>query len=271
MAGTVKGALESSKQLLGVWRAIVEDLGSIAKTEQEVAIRWAECSFYFFNSLTFDDDNVTQEALEKRLLFVSKYMRKSNCAGVFWLFEELLTTEAGANLATIYERTGLQKVSMCMGMAGTIRSLTDPSHLDLRFERARKQEHLDAFATLNAHAYGLPESDLLPVYQNSKLWLDRIYAYVGYQGDRPACCAGVIPFDGCLFVLMVATEPKYQRRGYGESVVRKALYEGNRATGLTRATLQATEAGRPVYERIGLEVTSIIQILQPTASRNFSD
>ena len=62
---------------------------------------------------------------------------------------------------------------------------------------------------------------------------------------------------------MVATEPDYQKRGYAESVMRKAVHEGTKATGFTRAILQATEAGRPVYERIGLEVTSTVQILQP--------
>ncbi len=47
-----------------------------------------------------------------------------------------------------------------------------------------------------------------------------------------------------------------QRRGYGEAVTRKALYEGVRATGLTRATLHATAAGAPVYPRIGFEPNS---------------
>ena len=32
---------------------------------------------------------------------------------------------------------------------------------------------------------------------------------------------------------------------------RKALYEGAKATGLTRTTLHATTAGAPVYERVG--------------------
>ncbi|GAA3310662.1 hypothetical protein GCM10020295_78340 [Streptomyces cinereospinus] len=36
-------------------------------------------------------------------------------------------------------------------------------------------------------------------------------------------------------------------------MTRKALYEGARATGLTRATLHATAAGAPVYPRIGFE------------------
>ena len=61
---------------------------------------------------------------------------------------------------------------------------------------------------------------------------------------------------GRLFVVLVATDPAWQRRGYGEAVTRKALYEGGRATGLTRATLHATVAGEPVYRRIGFKPNS---------------
>jgi hypothetical protein len=42
-------------------------------------------------------------------------------------------------------------------------------------------------------------------------------------------------------------------------VTRKALFEGARATGLTRATLHATAAGAPVYPRIGFEPNSPIR------------
>ncbi len=40
--------------------------------------------------------------------------------------------------------------------------------------------------------------------------------------------------------------------------MRKALYEGARATGLTRSTLHATLAGAPVYERIGYRKVATI-------------
>lgn len=51
--------------------------------------------------------------------------------------------------------------------------------------------------------------------------------------------------QGRLFVALVATDPERERRGYGEAVARKALYEGGRATGLTRATLHAIERLAP--------------------------
>jgi predicted GNAT family acetyltransferase len=69
-------------------------------------------------------------------------------------------------------------------------------------------------------------------------------------------CAATVEADGRLFVVLVATAPEWERRGYGETVTRKALYEGARATGLTRATLHATAAGAPVYPRIGFRPNS---------------
>jgi GNAT superfamily N-acetyltransferase len=261
MIGTVEGALDSSNQLLVTWKAVVEDLGAKARTENGVAILWAECSFLFFNSLSFNDANVTEEDLENRLLFSRDLMKNGKHSGVFWLFEELLTTEARSKLDMIYEKTGFKYMLNCYGMSGFISSISEPFHQDLRFERVRTQEHLNDFATINARGYGIPEPDVFSVFQNSKLWLERIYAFVGYYGDKPVCCAGTYPNNGCLFVILVATEPRFQKRGYGESVTRKAIYEGYQATGFNRATLHATQAGRPVYERIGLRANSVIQIL----------
>jgi predicted GNAT family acetyltransferase len=50
---------------------------------------------------------------------------------------------------------------------------------------------------------------------------------------------------------LVATAPEAQLKGYGEATTRKALFEGAKATGLTRTALHATMAGAPVYQRIG--------------------
>jgi GNAT superfamily N-acetyltransferase len=56
----------------------------------------------------------------------------------------------------------------------------------------------------------------------------------------------------------VATRPEAQKRGYAEAVVRFALQRAHEATGLTRTTLHATDAGRPVYKRVGYYDTAKI-------------
>jgi predicted N-acetyltransferase YhbS len=57
--------------------------------------------------------------------------------------------------------------------------------------------------------------------------------------------------DGHRYVALVATEPGQQRRGFGEATMRQALENAARAHGETPTVLHATDAGRPVYERMG--------------------
>jgi predicted GNAT family acetyltransferase len=66
--------------------------------------------------------------------------------------------------------------------------------------------------------------------------------------------AGREAFDG-----LVATTPTARRKGYGDATVRQALSVGVRATGLTRTVLHASDAGFPVYQRIGYRKVCTIQ------------
>lgn len=59
--------------------------------------------------------------------------------------------------------------------------------------------------------------------------------------------AAPVEAHGRLFVTFVATDPLWWRRGCGEAVIHKALYEGARTTGLACATLHATGARPRVY------------------------
>ncbi|PZG20226.1 GNAT family N-acetyltransferase, partial [Spongiactinospora gelatinilytica] len=111
---------------------------------------------------------------------------------------------------------------------------------------------------LNARAHGFPEEAGRAGFTGSKLWTSEIRAYLGLRDGVPVTCAGTVEADGRLFVVAVATDPEWQRRGYAEAITRKALYEGGQATGLTRATLHATAAGAPVYTRIGFQPNSPI-------------
>ena len=144
------------------------------------------------------------------------------------------------------------------GMAGDLLPVPDPVHPDLTFVRVRTDEHLRAYADLQSSAYGFPLEEGRDGLVGSAHWKSEMYAYLGMRGDVPVACAATVEAQGRLFVAFVATDPQWQRRGYGEAVTRKALYEGARATGLTRATLHATVAGAPVYPRIGFTPNSPI-------------
>ncbi|MFF7725638.1 GNAT family N-acetyltransferase [Streptomyces sp. NPDC008001] len=253
-------SVESMEQLATVWRAMALDRDSRADVRDlpGIAVRWADCRFAFWNCITLTDIGADAELLGRRLGEAADIMRAKKHPGFLWLFEDLLDDGARTALETAAERAGLQYAFPGTGMAGDLLPIPDPVHPDLTFVRVTSDEQLQAYADLNSRAYGFPLEDGRDGLAGSALWKNEVHAYLGMRGDVPVACAATVAAEGRLFVVLVATDPEWQRRGYGEAVTRKALYEGARATGLTRATLHATAAGAPVYPRIGFRPNSPI-------------
>jgi predicted acetyltransferase len=55
---------------------------------------------------------------------------------------------------------------------------------------------------------------------------------------------------------MVATEPAHQRRGYAEASMRHALEVASKRHGERPSFLHATDAGRPIYARMGYDTVA---------------
>ncbi|GHH94136.1 GNAT family N-acetyltransferase [Streptomyces capillispiralis] len=251
-------SIESREQLAAVWRVMVLDRDPDADVRDlpGIAVRWADCRFPFWNCLTLTEDGAGAGLVRRRLHQAAEIMRSKRHPGFLWVFEDLLDDEARAVLGTAAEQAGLVHAFPGTGMAGDLLPIPEPAHADLTFVRVTTDDRLRDFADLNARAYGFPVEDGRDGLARSTLWKSRVHAYLGVREGVPVSCAATVEAQGRLFVLLVATDPAWQRRGYGEAVTRKALYEGARATGTTRATLHATEAGAPVYPRIGFEPNS---------------
>ncbi|WP_409235673.1 GNAT family N-acetyltransferase [Streptomyces sp. PA5.6] len=248
-------SIESARQLTVAWRALVLDRDADADVRDlpGIAVRWADCRFSFYNCITLTESGAGADVLAQRLTQAADIMRAKQHPGFLWLFEDLLDDEARTTLTAAAERAGLQYAFPGTGMAGDFLPIPDPVHPDLTFVRVRTEEHLRAYADLQSRAYGFPLEEGRDGLTGSAHWTSGMYAYLAMRGDVPVACAATVEAEGRLFVAFVATDPQWQRKGYGEAVTRKALYEGAAATGLTRATLHATEAGAPVYPRIGFE------------------
>lgn len=78
------------------------------------------------------------------------------------------------------------------------------------------------------------------------------HLWVGYVAGRPVCCAIAHVSDAVVGIHFVATLPEARGRGYGAAITARAA-----STDPTRpAVLQASDEGRPVYERIGFTIHS---------------
>jgi GNAT superfamily N-acetyltransferase len=259
-------AIESVQQLADTWRAIVIDRGpGDVRDFPGVAIRWADSKFPFWNCITFNDQGANSQLLDERLTQAVTYMRQKSQPGLIWLFEDLLDPSARAGLPAAADRAGLSLSLTGFGMAGDILPIPEPNHPSLRFVRVSTEEELMAYADLNSRAYGMHLEAGRDGLRGSTLWKSGMYAYIGLENGVPVSAAATVETNGCLFLVLVATAPEAQRKGYGDATVRKALFEGAKATGLTRTVLHATMAGAPVYERIGYRKVATIGFYGLTA------
>ncbi|HUQ59969.1 GNAT family N-acetyltransferase [Lentzea sp.] len=248
-------ALESVEQLVVGWRAMVLDRDANADVRDlpGVAVRWADCRFPFWNCVTLTEPGIGTDLLARRFAEAADVMRTKENAGFLWVFEDLVE---GADLDLLAGHAGFEYAFPGTGMAGDLLPIPEPSHPELTFERVTTDEQLSVYADINSRAYGFDIGDGRDGIAGSALWKSDVHAYLGLRDGVPVTCAAAVETAGRLFVVLVATDPEWERRGYGEAVTRKALYEGWRATGITRATLHATAAGAPVYPRIGFRANS---------------
>jgi GNAT superfamily N-acetyltransferase len=110
-------------------------------------------------------------------------------------------------------------------------------------------------AYLNDRAYGYGPDGFRTALagETSLSWL------VAYDGEEAVGCVGTVDVGDDCCVTGVATPPEHQGRGVAAWLLRRALAEA-RERGLWTASLQATRAGAPLYERLGFSDFGFIEM-----------
>jgi GNAT superfamily N-acetyltransferase len=124
----------------------------------------------------------------------------------------------------------------------------------LEIRRVRTDADLEAFQRTAFVGFSLPEPAarlyLTPALRDTP----EVALLLGCLDGRPACTSLVILRGEVAGIYWVATLPEARRRGLGEAITWAAVREGSQA-GCAVASLQASEMGRPIYERMGFEWT----------------
>lgn len=80
-----------------------------------------------------------------------------------------------------------------------------------------------------------------------------------YADGEPVCCVGTIEVGDDCCVTGVATPPEHRGRGIASWLLLRALAAARTAGALT-ASLQATMAGAPIYERLGFRDLGFVEM-----------
>lgn len=125
-----------------------------------------------------------------------------------------------------------------------------PPPVGLRIAAVENPDGMRAFERAVVRGFEAADLEALEpgmVFSPEMLADERCRFWVGWEGDEPVSAAASFVMAGINDVTIVATVPTARRRGYGEAMTWRATL----ADPTLPALLIATEAGQPVYERMG--------------------
>jgi GNAT superfamily N-acetyltransferase len=126
---------------------------------------------------------------------------------------------------------------------------------DLKIRTVRAGKLLRDYHGVVALGFGMP-IEIARALVSSNLLLDpESESFVGYVDDVPVATSTLILGGRVAGVFNVATHPEHRKRGYGEALTWRAIQRGAEL-GCDLAALQASDMGRPIYERMGFNLVS---------------
>lgn len=158
------------------------------------------------------------------------------------------------------EEFGLVHSGYVPGMASTAVT-PPPAPPDLDVEVVSSPEALAAFCDVMARGFDMPGEMTTAMFPAAVLRNADAEFYLGVAEGRPVATSALICSDDVAGVYNVSTVPEVRKRGYGEALTWHAIAAGA-TRGCDMAALQASDMGRPIYERMGFNLVSPYRTFQ---------
>lgn len=127
---------------------------------------------------------------------------------------------------------------------------SSPPPEDLTVEIATSTSAVKDHASVLRDGFGMPQAIVDRLISPRLLDDPSLAVFVGRVAGQPVSCSLLSVTGETAGVYNVATPPPFRGKRYGEAMTSAAIDEGARR-GCTSAILQASEAGYPLYRRMG--------------------
>jgi GNAT superfamily N-acetyltransferase len=125
----------------------------------------------------------------------------------------------------------------------------------LAIRAAHDAASMDEHRRIMASSFGFPQ-DIAERLLSERLLSERdCEYYIGYVEGGAVASSALIMTDGVAGVYNVGCLQEARRKGYGEAMTWHAVTRG-KEMGCDIASLQASEMGRPIYERMGFRLVA---------------
>ena len=126
------------------------------------------------------------------------------------------------------------------------------------------ESNLDDYLRVLAESFGMPVELGRVAFPASLLSVPSMTSFLALVDGEPASTSAASVTGDIGGVYNVATLPSFRGRGVGAATTWAAVAAGASA-GAIRSILQASEAGRPVYERMGFATPDRYRQLEPVS------
>jgi GNAT superfamily N-acetyltransferase len=195
--------------------------------------------------------------LERRLAECARYFQKRTQRWSFWLCEDFVPAQRRREARWAFSALGLRQISQAPGLIAPRLSPPDRNLPEIECVPVDSRAAREAFGAITMVSFDIPMSVARDVYYPEPAWQGSYRGFLGTVNGRPVSIIAIVCAAEVLGIYSFATLPEERRRGYGEALLRAAVAYEQRRTGVERLVLQSTEAGQPLYKRLGFrEVAS---------------
>jgi ribosomal protein S18 acetylase RimI-like enzyme len=225
-----------------------------------ITIASSGLDFSVFNSLMLTAPVESDVELERRLTTGAVHFAARGIGWTAWLCDDLIAPAVLKRAGTLLAKRNLNVIADPPGMLAE--HITRPQRTAAPIECravADKKTRFD-FADVASVVFLLPFRIAQTVYAGEEYWTSGMRGYVGYYDNKPVSVVTTVLAGGAVGVYSLGTLPQHQRCGYGETLLRFALADTARLTGVERTVLQSTQSGLRLYQRMGYKTVTRFRI-----------
>lgn len=230
--------------------------GSEAWDAPDLAMTFSGLNCSVFNSAMVTAPNVNAKRLRALIAQAGRHYGSRKVGWTFWLCDDLLCSDVRTRTRAIFRESAMHMIATAPGMLAE--SMLPPVRraADLSFRPIEDAERRWEFANISSTVFSLPFSVAREIYGSASLWGGPMKGWVGYHHGMPVSVISVVIAAGTAGVYSLGTLPQFQRRGFGECILRHALAQVREETGVETSVLQTTKQGMKLYMRLGYRVVT---------------
>jgi ribosomal protein S18 acetylase RimI-like enzyme len=175
---------------------------------------------------------------------------------VFWLCADLMDRTSRFRARDMMRAEGMHQIAQPPGMLADRLSESTRPAADLQFRRVADNSSRFEFAHLSSLIFSLAMQQAHPVYTAPRLWSGVMEGWIGYHRGTPVTIGSIVLAAGVAGVYSLGTLPEYQGRGFARTLLRHALDDVKRRTGVERTVLQSTRQGLNLYTKLGYRIVT---------------